>query len=160
MKSENCNFEEKIRAASRSGQWSKELLTHVADCRVCEEVALVASYLCESAEKSALDAKLPDARLIWSKAEIGAKAAAMERAMQPIILARRFATAVGALAMTGIIVMAWPSITSFVGKYAESLLGQRHNAAAGSNSVLLFMVMFLLILFPLIFGLYGSWAED
>jgi len=161
MKQGQCAFEEKIAAANRLGKWSDDLLAHVADCRVCEEVALVSSYLCESSEVTRADASLPNPGLIWSKAQAAAKAAAMERALRPILWARRCAFGACAAAIVVAIVLAWSRIGEFFAGFVASWRSNGVSPSTGHGNVLLILTtVFLLILFPLIFGLYASWSED
>lgn len=165
MNNEHCAFEERIAAANRSGRWSDELLAHVADCRACEEVALVSGYLCESSVASSADTALPIADLIWSKAQAAANAAAIERALRPIVWARRFAFGTGAAAIVIAIVLAWSRIGEFFAGFAESWRSQSGSASASasagqSNVMFVLMAAFLLILVPLIFSLYTAWSED
>jgi hypothetical protein len=161
MKQDHCAFEEKIMEAGRISQWSDALLAHLADCRACEEVALIAGYLCESAEQSGLDAALPDAGRIWWRAQLAAKAEAMEKAMRPILWARRFAFGACATAILAAIVIGWSSIGAFFAKFVGSLAYRNAPAPPGNNSFLLLVTaVSLLILLPLIFGLYTAWSED
>lgn len=160
MKQGQCAFEEKIAAASRSGQWSDELLAHVGQCRSCEEVALVSSYLCESSDSTRADTKLPNAGVIWSKAQATRRAEAMERALRPILWARRFAFASCAMAIVAVVVLAWSRIGEFFASFVESWGHHSAPSFGHSNVLLIFTAAFLLILFPLIFGLYASWSED
>ncbi|HKF50984.1 MAG TPA: hypothetical protein VKB26_01620 [Candidatus Acidoferrales bacterium] len=161
MKQGQCAFEEKIAAASRSGQWNDELLAHVADCHACEEVALVSSYLCESSDAARADDALPNPNLIWSKAQAAAKADAMERALRPILWARRCAFGACAVAVAVAIVLTWSRIGDFFAGFVESWRTNAVSPSAGHGNVLLVvMAVFLLILVPVIFGLYVSWSED
>lgn len=161
MKDERCAFEEKIAAANRSGGWSDELLAHVADCRVCEEVAFVSSYLSESATASQASTSLPDAALIWSKAQLAARQEAIERAMRPILWARRFAFGVSAAAVVVAIIFAWSRIGDIFSGFVESWQSRTVSTSASHGGVLFaMMAAFLLILVPLIFSVYASWSED
>lgn len=161
MKQEHCNFEEKVAEASCSGNWDDALLAHIASCSVCEEVALVANYLSESIAASHVSANLPDATLIWSKAQLAARRDAIERAMRPILWTRRFALGSCAVVIVTAVVMAWSHIGEFFRSFAESWLAHRAAAPEGHDSFLLLVtVVFLLILVPLIFGLYAVWSED
>lgn len=162
MKNEHCAFEEKIAAANRSGRWSDELLAHVADCRACEEVALVSGYLCESSVAAGAEAALPNAGLVWSKAQAASNAAdAIERALRPIVWARRFAFGVSAAAIVVAIALAWSRIGGFFAGFVESWQARAVSPSVGHNNVLLVvMAVFLLILVPVIFGVYTSWSED
>lgn len=161
MKDKRCAFEEKVAAANRSGGWSDELLAHVSECRACEEVALVSGYLCESSIAASADTVLPNSSLIWSNAQIAANAAAIERALRPIVWARRIALGVGAAAVAVAIILAWSRISEFFGGFVESWRTHSASPSAGqSNVMFVFIAAFLLILIPLIFGLYTSWSEN
>lgn len=161
MNDARCAFEEKIAAANRSGRWNDELLAHVAECSACEEVSLVSGYLCESSVATSADCALPSADLVWSKAQAVAKAVAIERALRPIVWARRFAFGVGATAVVVAIVLAWSRIGEFFGGFVESWRTRSAPVSAGqSNVMFVLMAVFLLILVPVIFGLYTSWSED
>lgn len=163
MKNERCAFEEKIAAANRSGRWSDELLAHVAGCRACEEVALVSGYLCESSTAAGADTALPNPSLIWSKAQVAVNAAAIERALRPIVWARRFAFGVGAAAVVVAIILAWSRIGEFFLGFVESWRSHSASASASSgqsNVMFVLMAAFLLILVPVIFSLYTAWSED
>ncbi len=160
MKHRLCPFEEKISEASRSGQWSDELLAHVAACASCEEVTLVASYLSESTA-AVMGGRLPDAGRIWFKAQIAAKAEAMERAMRPILWARRFAFgACGAVFVT-VLVIGWSSIAGFFANFAGSFARRNAPASPAQGGLLpLLAAAFFVILLPVVFGLYAAWSED
>jgi hypothetical protein len=160
MKHQHCPFEEKIAQASRSGQWSDELLAHVSACASCEEVTLVASYLSESNASAAADNQLPDAGRVWFKAQIAAKTAAMERAMRPILWARRFAFGAGALVVVTAIVMMWSQFGALFGNFAASFSRRPSAPAAHDGMLFLGMAAFILVLVPLVFGLYSVWSED
>lgn len=162
MNQKHCSFEEKIAAANRSGQWSDELLSHLAGCQICEEVALVAGYLSESAASPASTAitDLPDAAFIWSKAQLAARREAVERAMRPILWVRRFAFALAAVVFVAAIISAWPRIASVFAGFAETWSHRAQASHNGSGALFLLMTAGFLILIPLIFGLYTSWSED
>lgn len=161
MNPSHCVFEDKVAAASRSGVWSDSLRAHVAGCRVCEDLALATGYLSASSQTSREDDALPGADRIWYRAQVAARAAAMERALRPIIWARRFAF--GTCAATLIAALfAWRlQLGSIVGGVLESLSHpSAPSPAAQGNSLLLLMAAFLLLLVPLVLGLYSAWAQD
>lgn len=160
MKQAHCSFEEEITQASRSGKWSDDLLAHVADCHSCEEVALVASYLCESNGAERASAPLPDAGRIWSKAQLAARSDAMERAMRPIVWMRRFAFGLSVAGLLVSVITWWTRLGGFFSSFAESWTHQPAAASAGPDALPLIVAAFLLILVPLVFGLYAAWAED
>lgn len=161
MKQTPCVFEERIARASRSGEWGEALLTHVADCRSCAEVALVASYLCSSNGAVDLNVELPDAGRIWRKAQVASNLEALERALRPIVWARRFALGFCAAMFFVAVVAWWPRLVGFVATFAESWAHRGAAASAEHDSFLLFITTaFLLIVVPLVFGLYAMWSEE
>jgi hypothetical protein len=128
---------------------------------VCEEVVLVASYLLASSHAAAGDAALPDPGRIWWKAQLAANAAAMERALRPIVWARRFAFGAFAAAVVAAAILWWPRIATIGGQFVATWTRRGVAAPAGHNNVLfLFTTLFLLILLSLVFGLYAVWSED
>lgn len=161
MKQTRCVFEEKIERASRSGRWSDELLAHVAECHACEEIALVASYLCASNRADAGDAGLPDAGRIWWKAQLSANAAAMERALRPIVWARRFAFGAFAAVIVAAFILWWPRVAMIGGDFVGMWTRRNVAAPAGHYGFLWFATTaFLVIVVPLVFGVYAVWSED
>lgn len=160
MKQAHCEFEEKIAAAARSGQWSDALRAHAESCGACGETALVSECLRVSAQAATQDARLPDAGLIWRRAEKRANAEAIERAMRPITWARRAAWAVCATAIAMGVATIWPRIAGFWKDLAESW-SRRPAPASGHESFLLTATMaFLLALLPLLFAIYSAWSEE
>ena len=161
MKNGPCTFEGKIADAIRSGNWNDALLAHLADCRSCEEVALASSYLCESSRIANVNSILPDPGRIWWKAQLLAKADAMEKALRPILWARRFAFGVCVVAIVAAIVMGSSSVGKFLAGFAGSVAHRNVPASPGHDGFLLLLTaVFLLILLPLVFGLYAAWSED
>lgn len=161
MKQAGCVFEEKMERACRSGHWSDELLAHVAGCRGCEEIVLVASYLCASSRADGPDAQLPDAGRIWWRAQLSANARAMERALRPSVWARRFAFGAVTAAALAAMVLWWPRWAAMGGDLVEMWTRRSVAASAGQQSFpLLAATAFVLVLVPVVFGLYAGWSED
>jgi hypothetical protein len=161
MKRSQCAFEEKIVAASRSGQWNDGLRAHVAGCRVCEELALVVGYLSTSAESSGVNVFLPDAGRLWQAAQRSARAAAMERALRPIVWARRIAFGTCAAALIAAII-SWRLPLGAAMKNVVQPLAFRpaSDEAWHGNLMLLITAAFVVLLVPVVFDLYYAWSED
>ena len=69
MNRETCGYEDAVRAAAKSGEWSAELVTHRESCMACAELTLVATALAADAEElEAIDVPLPDPKAIWMRA--------------------------------------------------------------------------------------------
>lgn len=161
MSQPQCPFEERVAAASRSGQSSDELRAHIAGCRACEELALVAGYLHASAEEAGFDAPLPSVDCIWQAAQHSARAAVMERALRPIVWARRIAFGTCAAVLIAAIVTWRLPLAIDLRNFVQFLDFRTASDSAARDSVpFLFAAAFVVFLVPLIFGLYSAWAED
>ena len=79
-----CEKEPAVVAALSSGALSADLLAHVGVCEVCSEVAQVSHALSQEVASSAAELRLPDASLVWRRAQAIAKQHAIARATRPI----------------------------------------------------------------------------
>jgi hypothetical protein len=70
MSAKTCQFEPTVAAAARSGQWSKDLRTHVSGCVDCGDAARVAAWMGDVATRLARTQTLPDPTYLWLRAEI------------------------------------------------------------------------------------------
>ena len=113
-----CDKEKQVLEALRSVELSPELLNHVATCAACTELMLVSKFLRSEAE-NVREIALPDAGLIWRKAQLRSRHEALARATWPI----RFVGGVAALA--SVVVALWlvfsatelPTWLSDIGNY-------------------------------------------
>ena len=109
-----CDQEPKVLEAVRSGHWDESLRVHVASCSVCRDVVLVSEFLLKENEEAAAQAHLPDAGLVWWKAQLLARREAAQRAVRPIALIEKI-TGGGllALVLTGI-ALNWKFVSSIL----------------------------------------------
>ena len=107
-----CEKEQQIVAALCGGSRDAEILGHARSCPVCSEVLLVAELLRESTQIASHGlGGLPDAGLIWRKAQSLAHEKALVRATLPIRLAKISAFVVAVLAAAWLILEShqlWP----------------------------------------------------
>lgn len=73
--------------------WSDDLRAHALACPLCAETALVAGFLREAA---ATPVTVPEAGLVWWKAQLRRRREAAERALRPIAIAERVCVAAAA----------------------------------------------------------------
>ena len=100
-----CEKEEQVVAALCGSSGDGEILGHAGSCPVCSEVLLVSESLRESAQIATHElSDLPDAGLIWRKAQALAREKALARVTLPIRLARISALVVAVLAAPWLIV--------------------------------------------------------
>lgn len=107
MKESYCEKEQALVAALHSGMLNDELLVHAGSCAVCSEILLVTELLRTEFlqdESAALDLPVPDATMIWRKAQARARERALARATYPIRMARTSACALAILAAPWILV--------------------------------------------------------
>jgi hypothetical protein len=75
------------------------------------------------------EARIPDAGLMWWKAQLVARRNAAERATQPISFVERFAYVCGIFCFVGVCVWQWAAIRAW---FASAKLGSSETRSAGS----------------------------
>lgn len=113
------NRESELLDLLRSGGWplagDPELHAHVKACRRCTEVLHVTQALQASRAEGAAAARLPDPGILWWRAQIRRRSAAVERMNRPLAGAQGFALAMGALTLIVLVVtqvrhgLNWPA---------------------------------------------------
>jgi hypothetical protein len=110
MKVSTCDLEETVLNAALAGLWTDELRAHIRGCAICSEVALVANAF--EVEIKTVDESVPDAGLLWWKAQLQSRRRARERALLPILVAERFAALAATTCALGILVWKLPAFGS------------------------------------------------
>ena len=128
MKPFECENEARVIESVRTGSWDSELRQHAATCAACSEAALAARVLNEMRAADLAEARVPDAGLMWWKAQLLAKREAADRATQPINFVERFAYAWAAVCAIGVCVWQWQAIRAWI----ASLGGSSIEMGAGS----------------------------
>lgn len=95
MKEQYCDKEQAVAAAAAGGSCDAAILEHARSCSVCSEVLLVAQFLQESTQLATHERCLPDASIVWRRAQSLARQKALARAELPIRAARIVTFAVG-----------------------------------------------------------------
>ena len=128
MSSSCCDREVEVLEAVQAGRWQdlsdETLRRHVAACPVCADVALVARFLNEQGDLARSEAALPEAGLVWWKAQLKARRTAAQEAAQPIAIVESAAWASGAMVLLAGLIWQWPRIDSWLkglGGYWPSL---------------------------------------
>lgn len=134
MKTAMCECEELVVRAVRSGHWTDALRTHAASCESCAEAMLVAGLMMEDAAHD--EPAVPDAGLVWWKAELRFKRERAERALRPILFAERVATVALAAAIAAGTALLWPESPSL----AMATLGGLAVLAVFGGSAIFFAI--------------------
>ncbi len=169
MRVPQCENEPAVTELLQSGRWPEAcdapLRSHVESCAVCSEVVRVARLLQEANSSLLAEVKLPDAGLVWWKAQLRARREAAELATRPIALAERFALACGMAVLLAFMVWKRADFHAWLGRLANF----GHSDARWLQAVLLnslnqpFSILFvasasLLVLFMGCL-VYAIWAE-
>ena len=93
-----CVYERQVVAALCSRTLTDELRAHAAHCAECSESVALATVLRREAAKAAV-ASLPDASIIWWKAQLRRQREAVKRATFPIRLAQGLAALLATVAL-------------------------------------------------------------
>jgi hypothetical protein len=105
MTLKTCPRENEIRDFLGCGQWLQaappELLAHAADCRSCSDLILVANAFQKARDESSSAARLVPPGILWWRAQLRRRNAAVERLARPLLSAQIFALAVTLLAIAG-----------------------------------------------------------
>jgi len=115
-----CEKEARVIKSVRTGFWDAGLEQHVADCPACSEAAFAARLLNEMRATDEAEARVPDAGLMWWKAQLLAKREAGEHATEPIRLIERFAYVLAAVCVIGVCAWQWPSLREWLLSHGNS----------------------------------------
>jgi len=111
MKLTGCPQEQELRAMIARGEWplaataAPELHAHVAACRSCSDLALVATTFQKARAESLAAARPGPAGVLWWRAQLRRRNAVVERISRPLFGAEIFALAVALLAGLGFAVI-------------------------------------------------------
>jgi hypothetical protein len=159
MRQRFCEQEPRVLEAATSGRWEPGLRQHLEQCPACAEVALVASFMKE-AEADPAEARLPDAELVWWKAQLKARRAATEKATRPIAMAEKAACAGGGLALIAVLAFLWPSVQSWGDwMFSNWMEGSRVAPVLAVGLASMFAAGVVSVLFAVGVGLYFAWSD-
>lgn len=140
-----CEKEQVVVAALLAGDLPDDLLAHVSACEVCTEAAQVSHALLHEVAPAADLLRLPDASLVWKRAERLAKRQAIARATQPIRIARICA---GVAAWFAVPWLA-PTFLNSMPNYSHHLLTMDHTFSGALTGTSLLAIGASLILISL-----------
>jgi hypothetical protein len=140
-----CEKEEAVVSALRSGTLSGDLLAHVSVCEICTEVAQVSHVLLHEVAPAADVLRLPDATLVWRRAQTLAKQQATAKATRPIRIARICAGVAVLLALPWLT----PTFLNSLPNFSHHLLTMDHTFPEALTGTLLLAVGASLILISL-----------
>src|SRR5262245_31586002 len=101
-----CPQEQDVLDLVAIGQWPSRadasLQAHAATCDICRDLAAVAGAIAESRDAVAPAAHVPDASVVWYRAQVLARIDAARRASRPMLIAQ-----LAALGCVVAVVLVW-----------------------------------------------------
>jgi len=104
-------------SASASGAALRE---HVTLCPVCQEALFLAALFERDQRALGAQASLPEADLVWWKAQLRARREAVRRAEAPVVFAEKAAWVAGTLSAAGLAAWQWPAIRGWLAFIAST----------------------------------------
>ena len=129
MKQIICPQEAAVARAVRTGHWQASLQAHAAGCAVCREVVVASRWLQALTQSSETNRALPDAGLLWWKAQLVQKQAQAERAQKPLEWVGVFAETILVVGPAGWFAWYWRELQGPLTGLTASLLPQVWKAA-------------------------------
>jgi hypothetical protein len=142
-----CEFEADVLAAVIQSRWplrvDPELRTHVEECEICRDVAVVAAAIEESREDLRGAAVIPDSGRVWWIAQMRARREAAKAAGRPITITEMaaFACAVGLLGACFGATSTWfQELLAWIGEQKVGPMLAAHSLLAGAMVALLLAI--------------------
>jgi hypothetical protein len=84
MSQRNCAHEEAVSEAVRSGNWEGSTARHAAECQICREIVQTSRWMQAMAGSVEGGSALPDASLLWWRAQLSERQARLERTQNAV----------------------------------------------------------------------------
>lgn len=118
-----CAREKEIAELLRLGHWpaaaSEELRAHVSGCRGCGDLVLVTQSLRQVRERVGPSARMQAPGVVWWRAQLRRRNAAVERINRPILGAQIFAFAITLVLAAGFVVFQATRGAGWISWFAE-----------------------------------------
>jgi hypothetical protein len=103
-----CQQEPSILEALRTGNWNDSHSQHLNDCSDCRETVDVARWMRLLAQ--GLREPLPDAKIVWLRAQIAGETARRDRVLAPVMLAHILVQVIIGVCSAAWLFWKWPEI--------------------------------------------------
>lgn len=155
MKHPKCPHEEAVARAARTGNWETSLTTHATTCPICREIMKTSTWMQALARSSESSLSLPDASLLWWRAQLSEKQAKAERSQDLLEWIAFASVAVPSLGLIVWLAWNWYAIQGWI---AWILVGAQPRMTAYSVLILLPPIITLLSLAAvvLVYPIFGE----
>ena len=107
MKPTSCSHEQAIVTAVQTATWTDALRSHLSSCAGCQETVQIAGVMHSLAASENNSRPLPDAKVIWLKAQLAQRRSSAAEALRPVETFQRVAWGVSALALVFGLLAKW-----------------------------------------------------
>ena len=111
----HCAREEEVTKLMRSGCWTEawepELREHVTSCNLCMQTVVLKSALQTALVQSKAEARLEAPGVLWWRAQLRRRNAAIEQLNRPLARAQRFALLINLLAVVALLASQWRHVS-------------------------------------------------
>jgi hypothetical protein len=139
MSDEVCRFEPNVLRAVRFDEWTEALRRHVPACEECTAAMTVGPWMRSFAAAPDIDRVLPNPSILWIKAQILQRDAAVERVATPLNSMQIAAYLLVGACWAALLTWKWKTLQAWFTSFTPSSLVT--GAAAGSSLSLSFMIL-------------------
>ena len=158
----HCDREIEVVKATRTGFWPETLRSHTEGCEACSEALLVSQFLNEETADAITEAQatspLPEAGLVWWKAQLRARQEAVRRASRPVAIVEALSYTIAVVTAGALLVWAWPQVQGWATLFRVA--GFEWNLFGDSMSLYLIGGVALALTSLVVLGAWVVWAED
>jgi hypothetical protein len=144
-----CARETEVAELVKSGRWLglanapvevREVAAHAQSCRRCADLVLVLQAFGAGRTQAMAEAPVGEARmdspgLLWWRAQLRRRNAAVERIARPVSRAQIFALAVNVLVCIGVVIVERRHVAAWVGRVAGQFGGQAGQQASPAQEL-------------------------
>jgi hypothetical protein len=153
-----CAHEREVLDLVLSDRWpdrcDPDMVTHAAECAVCADVVAVALAMREDESRVEADivaaspqhpSVVPDATLVWWRAQLRAQEDAGRRAARPIAMVQGIGIGIGLVAAFSFARVSWPWIRGYFAGATSNLADAAARGAASSGAAIAAVPLWLTV---------------
>lgn len=158
--SETCRHETHVQRAAAENNWTESLRAHVATCEDCAAAAAVAPFMYRFARTNERQSRLPDASVVWLKAQLLRGTIMAERVSRPLNILQIVAYVLVAGGWAALVTWKWAELQSWMLSFTpKSVVG----GLAGTQTVVsapLMLAVVVLTSMTVMLALHTILAEE
>jgi len=154
---EPCRHEPHVRRATVENQWTDALREHVASCADCAAAAAAGTFMTRLSRFDERPRKLPDASVVWLKAQLFRGSVIADRAARPLNIVQMLAYTVVAGGWAAVLTWKWNDLQHWLLGFTPTQMVQRMSSPLSATFLL---TVVILATMTVILGLHTILAED